>query len=403
MGLRSLPRPRRPLSRYRKRPNSRSSGPTSSALSMSTRPRLTLDWSRAEPLELNASETAQVAELAPIVDGKPDVSKLTSIDLEALAHEYRTQKIIFETARDVFDLMKPSWAGSRESLIAQLVKLVEQFIYDLTGLQSITPPLFYQKMTLRGVLITTLNMTKVVQHVWDAVRVENTERLEPVFDRDHPIRSTSVNMATWYTGKPCNLTDRSHINMCVYDSTWEASEAFELDHNPLVDAWVKNDHLGFEVLYVYRGVVRKYRPDFIIPLEVGQHAGSGDQGATGRAELLQAPRSGTVGSGRQPARRLRPLVGRCFLQPRGHQGHSGDPRERAGPWLLDSTFRKHWKCPHLNPAESRSEQLRASPLWREGSDPLEAPSQAKLVATASLTPVGRRRLPCSTANRIPKA
>ena len=229
------------------------------------RPRLTLDWNQVERLELNASETAQVAELAPVVDGKPDVSKLTSIDLEALAHEYRTQKIIFETARDVFDLMKPSWAGSRESLIAQLVKLVEQFL--LSGSLGITPPLFYQD-DMRRRLMITLNMTKVVQHVWDAVRVENTELLEPVFDRDHPIRSTA-NMATWYTGKPCNLTDRSHINMCVYDSTWEASEAFELDHNRLVDAWVKNDHLGFEVLYVYRGVVRKYRPDFIIRLRSG--------------------------------------------------------------------------------------------------------------------------------------
>ena len=57
--------------------------------------------------------------------------------------------------------------------------------------------------------------------------------------------------------------------MCVYDSTWEAAEAFELDRNPLVDAWVKNDHLGYEVLYVYRGVVRKYRPDFIIRLKTG--------------------------------------------------------------------------------------------------------------------------------------
>ncbi len=36
--------------------------------------------------------------------------------------------------------------------------------------------------------------------------------------------------------------------MCVYDSTWEVSEAYVLDHNPVVDAWVKNDHLGFDVL-----------------------------------------------------------------------------------------------------------------------------------------------------------
>jgi len=76
-------------------------------------------------------------------------------------------------------------------------------------------------------------------------------------------------MGTWYTGKPCEYTVHSHINFCIYDSTWEASEAFKLDNNPDVDAWVKNDHLGFEVLYVYLGVVRKYRPDFIIRLKSG--------------------------------------------------------------------------------------------------------------------------------------
>ena len=31
----------------------------------------------------------------------------------------------------------------------------------------------------------------------------------------------------------------------------------------------QNDHLGFEVLYVYRGVVRKYRPDFLVRLLSG--------------------------------------------------------------------------------------------------------------------------------------
>ena len=229
------------------------------------RNRLSLDWERVELLELNAADTAQVAELAPIVDGKPDVSKVSSIDLEDLAREYRTQKIVFETASEVFDLMQVSWSGDRVSLIAQLVKLIEQFVRSDKLL--ITPPLFYQDDLARR-LIITLNMTKVVQHIRDVLRHENVERIEPVFDRDHPIRSTA-NMATWYTGKPCHPADRSHINMCVYDSTWEASEAFELDRNPLVDAWVKNDHLGFEVLYVYRGVVRKYRPDFIIRLKTG--------------------------------------------------------------------------------------------------------------------------------------
>jgi len=38
-----------------------------------------------------------------------------------------------------------------------------------------------------------------------------------------------------------------------------------------VPAWVKNDHLGFEILYNYQGIVRKYRPDFIIKLSNGVH------------------------------------------------------------------------------------------------------------------------------------
>ena len=132
----------------------------------------------------------------------------------------------------------------------------------------ITPPLFYQDDLCRR-LVITLNMSRVVQHVLDAVRQENSERLEPVFDRDHPIRSTGE-MRSWYTGKPCHVTHKSHINVCVYDSTWEASDAFALEHSEAVAAWAKNDHLGFEIPYLYQGVVRKYHPAFLVRLVSGE-------------------------------------------------------------------------------------------------------------------------------------
>ena len=240
------------------------------------RPRLTLDWEKVEPLILDAGQTARIAELAPVVEGKPDMTMLAAIDLERLAREFRTQRIVFETARDVYDGMQADWggdgsggrsgSGSREVLLAQLVRLVEQFVRS--DRIVIEPRLFAQD-DLKRRLMLTLNMTRVVQHIWQAIRFENTERLTPVFDRDRPIRSTG-DMVTWYTGRPCDRTARSHINFCVHDSTWEASEAHALDHSPLVDAWVKNDHLGFEVFYVHAGVVHKYRPDFLIRL------GSGD-------------------------------------------------------------------------------------------------------------------------------
>ena len=229
------------------------------------RPQLSLDWDKVADLELDAGTTARIAELAQFVEGKPDMTKIKAIDLEDLAREFRTQRIIFETARDVYDQMQENWRGGRVFLLAQLVRLVEQFIRS--DRISITPALFLRD-DLKRRLIITLNMNKVVQHIWEAIRFENTEGLEPVFDRDRSIRSTG-DMGTWYTGRPCEYTARSHINFCVQDSTWEASEAFALDHAPEVAAWVKNDHLGFEVFYVYRGVVRKYRPDFLIRLRSG--------------------------------------------------------------------------------------------------------------------------------------
>ena len=229
------------------------------------RPRLSLNWKSLGPLELDAARTAQLAEVAPTVEGKPDMTNIAAIDLEKLAREFRFQRIIFETARDVYDQMQANWRGDRTFLLAQLVRLVEQFIHSARI--SIRPLLFYQD-DLKRRLVITLNMTRVVQHLWEAIRFENTERLEPVFDRDQPLRSTG-HMRPWETAKPCDATLHSHINYCVHDSTWEASEAFVLDHAPEVTAWVKNDHLGFEVLYVHKGLVRKYRPDFLIRLKSG--------------------------------------------------------------------------------------------------------------------------------------
>ena len=228
-------------------------------------PRLSMDWNKVNSLELDAGLTAQIAELAPIVEGKPDLGSISSIRLEELAREYRTQRIIFETAREIYDQMQVDWRGNKEFLLAQVVRLVEQFIRS--DRIYITPPLFNHD-SLRRSLIITLNMTKVVQHIWEAIRFANTKKLEPIFDQNQPIRSTG-DMSTWYTGKPCEHSSRSHINFCVLDSTWEASDAFHLDHSPTVEAWVKNDHLGFEILYIYKGVVRKHRPDFIIRLKSG--------------------------------------------------------------------------------------------------------------------------------------
>lgn len=231
-------------------------------------PRLVLDMSKVKPLELDTMYVKEIVDLAPIVEGHPDITKISKISLDGLAREYRMQRIIFKTASEIFDQMKNTWQGSREYLLAQVINLVEQFIKSEKLI--IQPPLFAQD-EMRKRLVLTLNMSKVVQHIWDNIRYQNTEQKVLVFDHERPIRSTS-DMRTWYTGKPCTYSSRSHINFCVLDSTWESSEAYTLDNNnERVAAWVKNDHLGFDVSYVYQGAVRKYRPDFIIKLSNGEY------------------------------------------------------------------------------------------------------------------------------------
>jgi type III restriction enzyme len=103
--------------------------------------------------------------------------------------------------------------------------------------------------------------TKGIQHL-----IVNSPYAEPkyhwLYHRD---------MLPWFTGKPVVPTSRSHINLCVADSTWEAQAASELDHHPNAAAWAKNDHLGFEIAYIFAGVFHKFRPDFLIRLTTGRN------------------------------------------------------------------------------------------------------------------------------------
>lgn len=231
------------------------------------RPKLELDMDKIPVLTLNATDKIQNAELAAVVAGKPNLAVMTEIDLLKIAEQMRFQRIVFEVARDIYEQMRPSWKGLKENLLAQVIRLVERFV--TSARLEIDPPLFYQDELKRRVMLT-LNMQRIVQHVFEQIRFGNTTTLEPVFDGNRPVRSTA-DMLPWYTGKPAVQADRSHINLCVADSTWEAQATYELDHNPAVAAWAKNDHLAFEITYIFDGVFHKFRPDLLIRLTSGWH------------------------------------------------------------------------------------------------------------------------------------
>ena len=67
--------------------------------------------------------------------------------------------------------------------------------------------------------------------------------------------------------------ERCQINLIVCDGDWEAAAAQILDSHPAVLRYVKNDHLGFEVPYVFLNQERRYRPDFVAVVDDGRGAG----------------------------------------------------------------------------------------------------------------------------------
>jgi type III restriction enzyme len=227
---------------------------------------LSIDFDKIAPIELDPYENITSAEMAEILEGKPNrAGELSEIDLKEIAERYRMQTIIFETAKRIYNNEKERWQGIKEHLFGQLVGIISQFIErDKILIKNDT----FRNDRLRKVVLILLNMNKIIHYVWRAIKLENTTEIHPIFDTVKPIRSTG-DMRAWYTSKPCEYAYKSHINFCVYDSTWEATESYILDKSKNVDAWVKNDHLGFEITYNYQGVSRKYWPDFIVKLSNG--------------------------------------------------------------------------------------------------------------------------------------
>lgn len=153
---------------------------------------------------------------------------------------------------------------SREYLAAQLVRIVEAF---LNSDRLDIPSLFHSDPLRRRILIA-LNIDLIVQHVLSNVTEQNTERLTPVFDEETPIGATGQ-MRTWYTTKPCFPTTKSHISHLVGDSSWEGHAANIFEKREDVIAYAKNDHLGFQIYYMWAGSRRRYVPDFLVRLACG--------------------------------------------------------------------------------------------------------------------------------------
>ncbi|MBT4175628.1 MAG: type III restriction endonuclease subunit R, partial [Thaumarchaeota archaeon] len=237
------------------------SWPNIERIDIDFKPELSVDWETIPPLELRSDNTATSVDMSPVLEGKPHVDKLSGIDLNDLNKTVRLQTIVFKTTKKVYDSLKPNWKGNKEFLLMQIIKLVGEFIdSDKIKVVDVTDDELRKKMTI------LFSMQKVVAHVCKAIDSSNIENRKMILDSKKPIKSTG-HMRTWSTKKPTELVVKSHINLAVYDSGWEINSGQELERNKHVVSWVRNDHIGFVIKYLYNGILHDYYPDFLIRLD----------------------------------------------------------------------------------------------------------------------------------------
>lgn len=229
---------------------------------------LDLDWERLEKLTLSPEDAPTIVEVAPIIDGKPKFDQLSEIDLDRLAEEHRLQKIKLQSAVRLHEQFVKNWEGDPGSHIGQLMHIFDEFL--LSNKLDIKVPIFAGTEKLKNIVIA-LNSQKIVNHIGNFIRSSSKEAPALILDPVRPVRSTATAMA-WWTTKPTQPVKKSQISHIVIDSGWEkVGLEFERNRIPGLISWVKNDHLGFEIYYLWQGQTKTYYPDYVIKFENTRH------------------------------------------------------------------------------------------------------------------------------------
>lgn len=230
---------------------------------------LTLDWDKLGKLTLSPSDAPTVVEVAPVIDGQPRIDKLTALDLEKLAEEYRLQRLKLQAAVNLQEQFGKNWEGDPGSHISQLMELIDHVLES--DKVEFKIPIFEGTEKLKHIVIA-LNLQKVTNHIANFIRSSSKEDPKIILDPVRPKRSTST-APVWYTSRQAQPVQKSQVSHIVVDSGWEKiAFEFERDRIPKLVSWVKNDHLGFEIFYMWQGQQHIYYPDFILKFEGNRYS-----------------------------------------------------------------------------------------------------------------------------------
>lgn len=215
---------------------------------------ITADFSGIEPFEVDTTKNPVETELGTAFSGETRTMTVAS------AKEVRDQQLVYWITRWVLHFYYSKDDGLADfGLFSQLKNVVEEWYRTRVRLVGETDPVYKRMLVFE-------TPKAIADHVYRGIsagsRQEGNETVLPIW---HPERFGSTKYVQGQTSKPVYPTEKSHVNVVVADTdSWEQLAAKALEELDEVEAYVKNEYLGFTIPYVASdGEERRYYTDFV--------------------------------------------------------------------------------------------------------------------------------------------
>lgn len=221
-----------------------------------------IDWNKVESLNLSPTDNPVWVQLAPVID-RPDLSqmqKMQSIQ-DQLGKDYRLKQSIFTITSSIKGGLDDAWNNLDDgNKFQQIFKVVSEYIDKKLEIDADKKN--YE--VYKNILIS-LSTSKISSIIRQSINLSQNTKSYPIPDPVNKFKITTV-MTPWFTTKDTYTSPdmKSHISHLVQDSRWENIGKLLDNEVDDLEAWVKNDHLGFTIPYVHKGQLRSYFPDFIL-------------------------------------------------------------------------------------------------------------------------------------------
>ncbi|MCX6406291.1 MAG: DEAD/DEAH box helicase family protein [Propionibacteriales bacterium] len=174
----------------------------------------------------------------------------------------RPQRVAFEIANQLLRTHFATDGDIRPWLFPRLLEITRRWLDEYVTVE--------EGYDLKGLLLAEAR-AEASEKLFHAIQLQKGNRstlILPLLRRSRPMGATDG--VDFLTRKAVEPTVKSEVSHVVLDgkggNTWEQLVAAELELSAKVAAYAKNDHLGFGVPYVHKGVTHTYVPDFLVRL-----------------------------------------------------------------------------------------------------------------------------------------